>query len=123
MKMNTRHKMGALICAVAMMLAACPAMAADDSGGAAAKLPSEGVINVNTATLQELMFLPGIGPSKAEAIVRSRANVPFKRLEQLTRIKGIGRKTLKNLQPWVRFDGATTVTGKLKAPAPAKTNP
>ena len=85
------------------------AMAADTGGS-----PSEGVININTATVDELTLLPGIGPSKAEAIVKQRARQPFKTTDQLMRVKGIGRKTFKNLQPWLRVEGPTTLKSKIR---------
>ncbi len=59
-------------------------------------------ININTATLEELMSLPGVGPKTAEAIVRYRSeNGPFERAEDLTRVRGIGPRTFERLQPFV----------------------
>jgi competence protein ComEA len=56
-------------------------------------------IDLNTATAAELAQLKGIGPKKAEMIVRDREqNGPFSSPQDLTRIKGIGPKTVsKNL--------------------------
>lgn len=48
-------------------------------------------VNINTATAEELKTLPGIGPSKAQAIVDYRtANGKFKTPEDLKKVKGIG---------------------------------
>jgi len=77
-----------------------------------------GVVNINTATLQQLMLLPGIGEKKAKLIIASRQKHPFTRIEQLTRIKGIGKKTIKWLRPYVVFEGETT----LKTPIRIKRN-
>ena len=55
-------------------------------------------VNVNTATVQELESLPGIGISKAEAIVKHReANGKFKSVEDLTQVKGVGEKILEKI--------------------------
>jgi len=52
-------------------------------------------VNINTATVQELEALPGIGAAKAEAIVKYReANGKFKTKEDLTQVKGVGEKIL-----------------------------
>jgi competence protein ComEA len=63
------------------------------------------VVNVNTAPLVELAELPGIGPTLAERIVEYReTRGPFRSLEDLRTVKGIGAKTLDALTPHVRFD-------------------
>ena len=52
-------------------------------------------IDVNSATEQELIFLPGIGQSKAKAIIEYRQkNGPFRTLSELERIPGIGKNTI-----------------------------
>ncbi len=72
------------------------------------------VVNINTATAAELAFLPGIGPSKAEAIVKYRKNKPFKKVEQIMRVKGIGRKSFVAMRKHLNIDGTTTVKKKIK---------
>lgn len=53
-------------------------------------------VNINTADVQALTKLKGIGPKKAEAIVAWRsANGNFKTLDQLLEVKGIGPKILE----------------------------
>lgn len=59
-------------------------------------------LDLNSATVEQLQALPGIGKSKASAIVTYRENVgPFLEVEQLTEVKGIGRTILENLTPFV----------------------
>lgn len=59
-------------------------------------------IDINRATAAELDKLPGIGPSKAKAIVEYReSHGPFRSTEELKRIKGIGDKTYESLKPLV----------------------
>jgi competence protein ComEA len=78
---------------------------------AASPSPSPGgVVNINDASPDQLEFLPGIGPSRARAIVEHRKAHPFKRVEDLTRIKGIGKKTFARLRPMIALSGATTLS-------------
>ncbi|UOQ93799.1 helix-hairpin-helix domain-containing protein [Halobacillus shinanisalinarum] len=57
-----------------------------------------GKVRINQATLEEMQALPGIGPSKAEAIIKHREeNGLFKKAEDLLGVSGIGEKTLENM--------------------------
>ena len=59
-------------------------------------------INLNTATREQLMTLPGIGPALAERILADREeNGPYSDVKDLTRIRGIKGKTLEKLLPHV----------------------
>lgn len=59
-------------------------------------------LDLNTATLEELDTLPGIGPKRAEAIVTYREeHGPFSSIESLTQVPGIGYKVLENIRDQV----------------------
>ena len=68
--------------------------------------PGEGdlIVNVNTATFDELETIPRIGDSLAREIVRGR---PYQRIEDLERVPGIGAYTLNSIRPYVKVDGET----------------
>jgi competence protein ComEA len=60
---------------------------------------------LNTATLDDLRRLPGIGEKRANAILALRGKLGrFHQLEDLLKVKGIGRAMLKRLRPLVRLD-------------------
>lgn len=64
-------------------------------------------LNINTATLKELQFLPTVGPRRAKIILDYREKKGgFKRIEELERIKGIGPATLEKLRPLIIFEDA-----------------
>jgi comEA protein len=59
-------------------------------------------INLNTATVAQLDALPGVGTSTAQRIVEYRQkNGPFKKIEELMNVKGIGEKSFLKLKPLI----------------------
>jgi len=78
-------------------------------------------VNINTATVQELEALNGIGPVKAQAIIDHRkANGPFKSIEQVKDVKGVGDATFDKIKGDIAVSGATKVPA---AAAPAAAAP
>ena len=63
------------------------------------------VLDLNTASLSDLTRLPGIGETKAQAILDWReAHGPFRAVEDLLSVDGIGEKTWETLRPYVRVN-------------------
>jgi competence protein ComEA len=59
-------------------------------------------VDINTADVEELTRIPGIGPKTAEAIVAYRKDVgQFKKLDDLIEVKGIGPKKLETIRPFL----------------------
>jgi competence ComEA-like helix-hairpin-helix protein len=82
----------------------------------AAAAASAGVVNVNTATAQQLEMLPRIGPSVAQRILDYRKdNGKFGSLEDLMLVRGIGESTFAQLKPYVTLTGETTLQSKVKS--------
>lgn len=71
---------------------------------AAAALRDGETIDVNEASSEELQLLPRVGPAIAGRIVEAR---PFASIEDLTRVRGIGPRTLERLRPLVAVGGTT----------------
>ena len=64
----------------------------------------QGTVNINTATLEELQTIKGIGKKKAEAIVQYRKeHGVFRTKEDLLQVKGIGKKALEVIESQVTF--------------------
>ena len=61
-------------------------------------------ININTATMQELYSLKGIGHKKAVAIMEYRKKHPFKKIEDIMNVKGIGKKIFENIKSEICID-------------------
>ncbi|CAG9619386.1 helix-hairpin-helix domain-containing protein [Sutcliffiella rhizosphaerae] len=67
--------------------------------GTGEQLSSNGKININTASEEELTRLTGIGPAKAKAIIQYRTeNGFFKKEEDLLQVSGIGQKSFDNIR-------------------------
>ncbi len=61
-------------------------------------------LQINSESAEDLVALPGIGPKKAETIVRDRKERgPFKSPDDLVRVRGIGEKTLERLRPLIQL--------------------
>lgn len=114
-----RRLVAALGVAAALFTFAPTTQAQRTRGATAAQTATAptGVVNIQTATADQLQLLPGIGPSKAQAIIASRERRAFRRVEDILRVRGVGRATFRRLRSMLTVEGPTTMA----APAPRTT--
>jgi competence protein ComEA len=96
---------------VALMMAAGPGLALAQQAPPATPTPApapkttaqpQSLVNLNSATKDDLEKLPGIGPSMAQRIIDYRQkNGSFKKIEDLMNIPGIGEKSFLKLRPLI----------------------
>jgi comEA protein len=78
--------------------------------GAFAAGAVSGQVNVNTAGVEQLAELPGIGQTKAAAIVALREERGrFRSVDELLEVKGIGEKALARIRPYLTLSGRTDI--------------
>jgi competence protein ComEA len=78
------------------------------------------LININTASAAELAEVNGIGGAKAKAIVEYREKSgPFKSVDDLQNVKGIGEKLLARVRSQITVGASAETAGAVAAPAPA----
>ncbi len=75
--------------------------------------PETPIVDLNRCGPEELIRLPGIGEKKADLILRKRGEEgPFKRVDDLLSVKGIGPKTLERLRPYLTVNHVTQVDSR-----------
>jgi len=68
----------------------------------------DGVVNLNTAAPELLAALPGVGPAKAVGIIAYRTRHPFRTVDELVRVKGIGRNMVRAMRAHLAVAGPST---------------
>ena len=97
--------------AIVSLLALAPHAAAQTVSRTSAKASSTAaatgvVVNLNTASASDLEALPGIGAKTAARIVEYRQkNGPFKKIEELMNVRGVGEKNFLKLKPQISVAG------------------
>lgn len=77
---------------------------------------SQKLVNINQATSAELTRLPRVGTKLADRIVAHRKeHGPFRRIEDLMEVKGIGEKFFSALKPYLTVSGPTTLAEKVSS--------
>ena len=87
--------------ALAVVTAAAPVVLAQTKGApsTSAKPAVTGTININTASATDLQRLPGIGAKTASRVIEYRQkNGPFKKVEELMNVRGVGEKSFLKLK-------------------------
>jgi competence protein ComEA len=98
-----------LLCALAALLISTAALA---------------TVNLNSATKDELVALPGIGPSKAQAIIDYRTqNGPFRSVDEVRKVRGIGEKLFQQIKPELTIAGGGPRAAVAQAPARGDAKP
>jgi comEA protein len=91
------------------------ALAVTVVAGAAENSQPSGVVNINTASSDELQLLPRVGPALAGRIIEFReANGPFQTVDEILAVKGVGESSFEKLEPWIVTSGATTLSEKVR---------
>ena len=97
---HTRGLAAAAILAGLLAVGTVGAAPAPQKAGEAGKTGA--VVDLNVATEAQLQDVPGIGPSLAKKIVEFRKeNGPFKTVDDLMKIRGIGEKSIERLRPYL----------------------
>lgn len=105
MKKLATTLMTALLLSTAGTYTAATAAEITSPAGAARVDAATPRLNLNTATVDDLTRLPGVGKKKAEAIIAYRESVgKFLEVAQLTEVKGIGEKMLAKIAEQVTVD-------------------
>ena len=97
---RARARMASLV--LLALLAVSPAFAIEQA-------EHGGVVNINTATAEQLQMLPGVGEVRARAILSERKERGgFKSVDDLRDVKGVGDTLLEKMRPFVTLKGKTT---------------
>jgi len=98
---------------------AAPVPPGSATAGKAKRPAGSGVLNLNTASLDQIDALPGISPAVAAAVVAERTARPFGRPEDVMRVQGLSRKRFERLRSHLTVTGPTNFVPGPGRPRPA----
>lgn len=99
----------AFVVALALVFVAGLAFAQEEAKKDKPKAQLEGKINITNATAEQFALLPGVGEKTAQAIIEQRTKEPFKAVEDIKKVKGVGDAIFANIQPYLTMEGETTL--------------
>ncbi len=116
MKERSKRCRGAILVALVAVLIA-PVLTPSRAQGAGTK----GVVNINTASAEQLAYLPRVGPSVAGRIIDFREkNGKFEDPTDLLLVRGIGDSTFELIEPYVTISGETSLSEKVRVERKSK---
>ena len=97
--MNVRRMNLAFAVLVCLSLVLTPISALAQQSAASGKAAPIEKVNLNSATLEQLQTLPGVGPSLAKKILEHRTkNGKFNKIEEIINVKGVGEKKFQKMR-------------------------
>jgi len=82
-----------------------------------------GVVNINTADLAQLAYLPRVGAKAAQRIIDYRTqHGAFHKTTDLMQVKGFGEKRFNQISAYITVDGKTTLSSKISSPKKPRTS-
>ena len=112
MNLNLKNKITRSMLVTALgalsIVASAAALAApvEAQGRAPAAAEASGpMVDIQSASAAELESLPGVGPARAQAIIAYRTRTPFRRVEDILRVDGIGRATFRTMRSRLTVGG------------------
>ncbi len=97
--MNPRRMIPGLALLLCLSLALAPVTTFAQKSKASPKASTNEKVNLNTATLDQLQTLPGVGPAVAKRILDHRTKIgKFNKIEEILNVKGIGEKRFQQMK-------------------------
>jgi competence protein ComEA len=100
---NSWRGLTAAVSLALLIMALCSATPCMARSSAGSEGRATNPVDINSADAEQLMTIPGIGKVMAERIIQFRnQHGPFKRVEDLLKIKGIGEKSFQKIRSYVK---------------------